>query len=148
MSKDVELDDEGNIIEKVTEVVKTDSKGRWVKGTASPNPRGRGKNNQSKLNKTKMVTSLNKHGLQSIGAILRIAKKAEKIEQLPTAMKGYAFVAEQYLKAVAQQDRMAIELQKLRAAENKKESEEVVEDEEESNDLTAAIFNFQRVSES
>ena len=146
MSDDILITEDGDIEEDKPVVVRNE-KGRFVKGV-SGNPNGRGKGNQSKLNKTKMVTSLNKHGLQSIEAILRIAKKAEKIEQLPTAMKGYAFVAEQYLKAVAQQDRMAIELQKLRAAENKKESEEVVEDEEESNDLTAAIFNFQRVSES
>ena len=81
MSKDVELDDEGNIIEKTAPIVPVrNSDGTFKKGV-SGNPRGRGKNNQSKLNKTKMVTSLNKHGLQSIEAILRIAKKAEKNEE-------------------------------------------------------------------
>jgi hypothetical protein len=128
-----------NDIEEDKPVVVRNEKGRFVKGV-SGNPNGRGKGNQSKLNKTKMVTSLNKHGLQSIEAILRIAKKAEKAEQLPTAMKGYAFIAEQYLKAVAQQDKTALELQKLRMKESKDDGDS----DEEDNDLTQAIFQWQR----
>lgn len=142
MTEEIKSVDTDDIEDKVE--VKTDPKtGRWVKGTASPNPNGRGKGSQSKLNKTKMVTSLNKYGIKALDDIARLGKKAEKEGQLPTAIKAAMFIAEKYLQAVVQQEKMALELQKLRTKEAEKDIDDS-DNEDEQNDLTQAIFKFQR----
>lgn len=135
--KSVDTDD----IEDKPEVARND-KGRFIKGV-SGNPNGRGKGSQSKLNKTKMVTLANKHGIKSFEDIVRLGKKAEKEGQLTTALKAAMFVAEKYLQLILQQDKTALELQKLRTKEAEKDSDDS-DNEDEQNDLTQAIFKFQR----
>lgn len=135
MSDDIEINDDGDIVE---EAPKRDAKGRFIKGI-SGNSAGRGKGKQSKLNKVKMVTALNKHGIASLEAIVRIAKKAEKDGQLATSMKGHSFIAEKYLNAVVQQEKLALELEKLR-----KKAEDDNDDEQTVDEVDEVIFNFQR----
>ena len=140
MSDDILITEDGDI-EEDKPVIKTDPKtGRWVKGTASPNPNGRGKGNQSKLNKTKLITQYNKYGTKSFEDIVRLGKKAEKAGQLTTALKAAMFIAEKHLQMVLQQDKTALELQKLRMKESKDDGDS----DEEDNDLTQAIFQWQR----
>jgi hypothetical protein len=142
MTEEIKSVDTDDIEDKVE--VKTDPKtGRWVKGTASPNPNGRGKGSQSKLNKTKMVTLANKHGIKSFEDIVRLGKKAEKEGQLTTALKAAMFIAEKYLQLILQQDKTALELQKLRTKEAEKDNDDS-DNEDEQKDLTEAIFKLQR----
>lgn len=127
MTDDVKIDDNGNIIEP--EILRT-PKGRFRKGI-SGNPNGRrgkdGKSSSNKLNKTKMVTSLNKHGVASIEAIIRIAKKAEKAGEDKLALQGYTFVASEFTKATINQERMQMELKKLNKALQDEEPKETTE---------------------
>jgi hypothetical protein len=139
MSDDIKLDDDGNIIEPQ---VKTDAKGRWVKGTPSPNKFGRagksGKASSNKLNKAKQTAALNKYGLSALDAIMRIAKQAEKDDNPKLAITGYTFVADQWSKALTNQERMQLELKKLNKA---LEAEQ--QDDDNSEELQGAILNFQ-----
>jgi hypothetical protein len=139
MSDDIKLDDDGNIIEPQ---VKTDAKGRWVKGTPSPNKFGRagksGKASSNKLNKAKQTAALNKYGLSALDAIMRIAKKEEQAGNMKTALAGYTFCAAEWSKALQNQERMQLELKKLNKA---LESEQ--QDDDNSEELQGAILNFQ-----
>jgi hypothetical protein len=132
---DVTITDDGDIVEEVNEV-KKDEKGRFLPGY-SGNKNGRPKKSTNKLNKSKLTASLNKHGVSSIEAIIRLAKKAEKDGQLPTAMKGYSFIAEKYLSAVLQQEKTALALKQLRI------KQEAEDDTEDNQDFEHAIFKLE-----
>ena len=137
MSDDILITEDGDIEEDKPVVVRNE-KGQFIKGV-SGNPNGRGKGNQSKLNKTKLITQYNKYGTKSFEDIVRLGKKAEKAGQLTTALKAAMFIAEKHLQMVLQQDKTALELQKLRMKESKDDGDS----DEEDKDLTQAIFEWQ-----
>jgi hypothetical protein len=133
---DVTITDDGDIVEEDLEIKRTPT-GQFRKGV-SGNPLGRRPKSTNKLNKSKLTASLNKHGVSSIEAIIRLAKKAEKDGQLPTAMKGYSFIAEKYLSAVLQQEKTSLALKQLRI---KQEAED--DNDEDSQDFQNAIFKLE-----
>jgi hypothetical protein len=131
---DVTITDDGDIVE---DEPKRNSLGRFVKGQSGC-PTGRPRKSTNKLNKSKLTASLNKHGVSSIEAVIRLAKKAEKEGQLPTALKGYSWIAEKYLSAVLQQEKTSLELKKLRI---KQEAED--DNDDDSQDFQNAIFQLE-----
>lgn len=112
---DISIDDDGNVIEEEKEI-KRNAKGRFVKGH-SGNLNGRagkkGKASSNKLNKTKMITAMNKEMFKAINAIVRIGEKAEKSGQLATALKASATILSEGTKLLAQQERLLAEANKL-----------------------------------
>lgn len=116
MSDDIKLSDDGEIIEPE---IKRNADGTFKKGYC-PNLGGRGgkkgKASSNKLNKAKQTAALNKYGLSALDAIMRIAKQAEKDDNPKLAITGYTFVADQWAKALTNQERMQLELKKLNKA--------------------------------
>jgi dienelactone hydrolase len=107
-----------------------------------PNIYGRkgksGKASSNKLNKAKQVAALNKYGLSALDAIMRIAKKAEKEDNAKLAITGYTFVASEWSKALANQERMQFELKKL----NKALQDEQKDNDDSSEELNEVILSF------
>ena len=138
MTDEVKIDDDGNLIEPE---VKRTPKGRFQKGV-SGNPLGRagksGKASSNKLNKAKQVAALNKYGLSALDAIMRIAKKAEKEDNAKLAITGYTFVASEWSKALANQERMQMELKKL----NKALQDEQKDNDDSSDEMNDVILSF------
>jgi len=138
MSDDIKLSDDGEIIEPE---IKRNADGTFKKGVC-PNKFGRagkkGKASSNKLNKAKQTAALNKYGLSALDAIMKIAKKEEQAGNMKTALSGYTFVADQWAKALTNQERMQLELKKLNKA---LEAEQ--QDDDNSEELQGAILNFQ-----
>lgn len=114
--------------------VKRRKDGTIAKGH-SLNPSGRPRGATSKINKAKIVTAFNKDLLRTLHKILALGDKAAQDGQIASALKAYSFFAEKGLQVLAQQDKLAAEMEKLRLkGENP--------DEGITNEVEEAIFSF------
>lgn len=116
---------------------KRNAKGMFVKGQ-SGNPKGRGTGNQSKINKTKIVTALNKETIPALNGLKKAIREAEKLGQWSLAMKGHLAIFEKSLSLVFHQDKLAADAARLR----KKDEKEDEENNEDNSAVGQAILSF------
>lgn len=84
------------------EEIKRDSKGRIKKGY-SLNAKGRPKGTTSKLNENRLTNLLNKHGVEALTEIMRLAQIEAAKGNSATAIKAYAVVFDKYVQSVHKQ---------------------------------------------
>ena len=118
---------------------KRNKKGQFRKGS-SGFPSGRPSGSTNKINKQKIVTAFNKDLLKTLHKILALGDKAAEDGQIASALKAYSFFAEKGLQVLAQQDKLAAEMEKLR-----KKGEEEVDPED--SKVEEAIFEWNRYSD-
>ena len=117
--------------------VKRRKDGTFKKGV-SGNVAGRPAGKTNKINKQKIVTAFNKDLLGTLHKILALGDKAAADGQLASALKAYSFFAEKGLQVLAQQDKLAAEMEKLR------KKDESSDDDDSTADVEEVIFEFNK----
>lgn len=96
------MTDEIKSVDTDEEEIKRDSKGRVKKGY-SLNAKGRPKGTTSKLNENRLTNLLNKHGVEALTEIMRLAQIEAAKGNSATAIKAYAVVFDKYVQSVHKQ---------------------------------------------
>jgi hypothetical protein len=113
---------------------KRNNRGQFKKGS-SGFPAGRPAGATNKINKAKVVASFNKNLLATLNKILEIGDAAMAKGDVNPALKAYMYYSEKGLQVLAQQDKLAAEMEKLRKKEEADNTETTPE-------LEEAIFEF------
>ena len=107
-----------------------DAKGRFKKGAASPNAKGRPKGAKSRHSKAKLETMLNSYGFEAWREVIKIARKMQEAGDLEKAFRMYFAIAEKHYMLTLHNDRVEIaeqrEKKKLKAQQDDEEDQQVV----------------------
>lgn len=99
-------------------------KGQFQRGI-SGNPAGRKKGTKGskhKYAKSKLETMLNKCGLESFEQIMQLGKEAAAKGDINTAIKCFVFVGGKYYELTIHNDKILMQEQKKRDADNEEEN--------------------------
>jgi hypothetical protein len=114
----------------MTDEIKRDPSGKFVKGAPSPNKSGRPKNTKGskhKVSRAKLETLLMSAGPESFKQIQEIAALALANKDIGTALRCHFFIGQKFYELVVHGDRL--EVQELKRLQKEKESEDEQDDE-------------------
>lgn len=119
-----------------SKVVERDEKGRFKRGAASPNPRGRRKGSKGKHlhSKQTLENMLFKAGPDALKKIMQMANEALAKGDATTAFKCLVFISGKYYELVVHNEKISIQEKQL------KDKEKDTEEEESSNGYTTVEF--------
>ncbi len=119
-----------------SKVVERDEKGRFKRGAASPNPRGRrvGSKGKHKASKMTLENMLFKAGPDALKKIMTMANEALAKGDATTAFKCLVFISGKYYELVVHNEKISIQEKQL------KDKEKDNEEEESSNGYTTVEF--------
>jgi len=107
-------------------VIERDNKGRFKRGAASPNKRGRpvGSKAKHKFSKQTLENLLFKFGADSIKKIMDMANQALAKGDTTTAFKCLVFISGKYYELIVHNEKVSIQERQLKEKEKDSEDEE------------------------
>jgi hypothetical protein len=114
----------------MTDEIKRDPSGKFVKGAPSPNKLGRPrgtKGSKHKISRAKLETLLMSAGPESFKQIQEIAALALANQDIGTALRCHFFIGQKFYELVVHGDRL--EVQELKRIQKEKDSEQEQDDE-------------------
>lgn len=108
-----------------SKVVERDEKGRFKRGAASPNPRGRrvGSKGKHKASKMTLENMLFKAGPDALKKIMTMANEALAKGDATTAFKCLVFISGKYYELVVHNEKISIQEKQLKEKESNEEEE-------------------------